>query len=309
MAGETQTQARAAARGDAGNGGEAGAKRGPRWLSLALAAVVAATLAGGAHLLARWVLNVRFLDSWSHGSYSASVPNTLTYLNWPCPYVPYHNLGCAAFMLENYDLAYNAFAQEYLDCDPPHESFPDVGCAARVNAALSLVKPLDVDHFGSEAERQALIEQLLMARGCLTDGGCGCANPEKGVYDGHSEAAERLKKEIDEALERLSDPSNDGSGGDQGDQGQQDEQQGQQQGDGQSDDGSSSQQESNLKDRLNKRRSEASQDRAEEQRQSGGTGNGNDAGQPQQGQQQGQGGGQGGDQGGEGDGGYRGKTW
>jgi hypothetical protein len=222
---------------------------------------VASVILGAISLLlgVRYILNVRFMDAYANGTYDASVPYTLTYLNFPDPYLPYHNFGCATFMGGNYDAAAGAFA-EALANDPPHdEPYPSRECQVRINLALALTRPLKLDSWRSEAERQELIRILTTARNYLTED--GCANPAKDVFDGHSEDAEQLKKDIDKALEKLNDPNGGGGDGDNSDnQDEEDEKDG-----GSSSDDQGEQNESRLKDRLNNRKSEAMQDRAEEQ--------------------------------------------
>lgn len=217
----------------------------------------------------RYALNVRFLNSFSNGSYVASIPHTLTYLNFPDPYLPYQNFGCAAYMMGNYDYAASSFATA-LEKDPPHDvPYPSKECQIRINLALSLVKPLDVEHWSNENERQHLIQVLTIARDYLTED--GCANPEKDVFDGHSEDAEQLKKDIDAALEKLKDPNGGGSGDDDSDEEQDQGEQDQDEQDGDDEQGggqSSRQNEERLKDRLNDRKSDSMQQRAEDQQSS-----------------------------------------
>lgn len=241
--------------------------KGDRWTMSRRAGILLATLSVLLTLVSaffgiRFLLNVRFLGDYDEGTYNASIPHTLTYLNFPDPYLPYHNFGCASFMLGNYDYAAGAF-YEALQNDPPHdEPFPSRECQIRINLALSLTRPLDVEHWDGEAERQQLIQTLTQAREYLTED--GCANPAKDVFDGHSEDAEQLKRDIDKALERLQD--SDGGGGDNSDDDQRDQDDKQ---DDQRDDsgGQGGQQnEERLKEKLNNRKSTAAQSRAEEQR-------------------------------------------
>ena len=236
----------------------------PRWemsKGASIISAVASVILGGISLLlgVRYILNVRFMDAYANGTYDASVPYTLTYLNFPDPYLPYHNFGCATFMGGNYDAAAGTFA-EALANDPPHdEPYPSRECQVRINLALALTRPLKLDSWRSEAERQELIRILTTARNYLTED--GCANPAKDVFDGHSEDAEQLKKDIDKALEKLNDPNGGGGDGDNSDnQDEEDEKDGRSSSDDQGE-----QNESRLKDRLNNRKSEAMQDRAEEQ--------------------------------------------
>ena len=230
-----------------------------RRVGIALAALAVLAGVAGILLAGRFLLNLHFMREYDAGRYDAAGPQALTYVNFAEPWVAYHNLGCATYMLGSYDLAEGAFVQA-LDTKPPHEGeYPACECDIRLNLALSIVRPLDLG-WKTEQERQSLIAALSRARGHLTD--AGCANPEKGVYDGHFDKAEQLKKEIDEALERLEDPSSrDDSDDDQ--QQQQEGQEGQQsQGDG------GSQSEDSLKNNLGNRRSGAAKERAEEQRES-----------------------------------------
>ena len=200
-----------------------------RRTGIALAVLSVLTGLAGLLLAGRFLLNLHFMREYDAGRYDAAGPQALTYVNFAEPWVAYHNLGCATYMLGSYELAEGAFVQA-LDTKPPHEGeYPACECDIRLNLALSIVRPLDLG-WKTEQERQSLIAALSRARGHLTD--AGCANPEKGVYDGHFDKAEQLKKEIDEALERLEDPSSrDDSDDDQ--QQQQEGQEGQQsQGDG-----------------------------------------------------------------------------
>lgn len=250
--------------------------------------VAMATAAGvaGVLLAGRFLLNLHFMREYDAGRYDAAIPQALTYVNAAEPWVAYHNLGCAAYMLGSYDLAEGVCVQA-LDTDPPHDGdYPDCECDIRLNLALSIVRPLDLG-WETEAERSSLVAALSRARDHLTDE--GCANPEKGVYDGHFDKAEQLKKEIDEALERLSDPDSRGGGGD--DSQDDDDSDGQSQGGG-----GESRGESNLKDKLSARRSDAAKERAQEQHDAQGEQ------QREQQQQQGGGGAQGGKGGGDDDG-------
>lgn len=265
-----------------GNGAGGSGMTLPKGVSVAL--TVTSVIVGLASVLlaVRFVLNLRFLDAYDRGQYDPNVPNTLTYLNFPEPYLPYHNLGCASFMLGGYDFAAVSF-EEALHHDPPHaEPYPSRECQIRINLALALTREIDVESWADEAQRQQMVDALMTARNFLTED--GCANPAKDVFDGHSEDAEQLKRDIDKALERLQDPENDGKGGqDSQDNQQQDKDKDKDDGGG---GGQGQQNEDKLKGRLNDRKSDAMHDRSDNQRQN----------QERQQQQDGQGGGQGGDQ-------------
>lgn len=234
----------------------------PRKASIILTLATTALTAVALFFGVRYVLNVRFLDSYAAGSYNAAIPNTLTYLNFPEPYLPYYNFGCATFMMGSYDYAAGAFL-EALEHEPPHdEPYPSRECQIRINLALALTRPLDIDGWRTEDERLLLIRILTQAREYLTED--GCANPSKDVFDGHSEDAEQLKKDIDAALEKLNDPNGGGQGDDQDDKDNQNKQEQQdEQGGGQG--GQDKQSEDRLKERLNDRKSEAMKERADEQ--------------------------------------------
>lgn len=238
----------------------------PRWANVTLTTstvilTLLATFLGG-----KYLLNMRFVDSYANGSYNAAIPNTLTYLNFPDPYLPYYNFGCATFMMGSYDYAAGAFL-EALENEPPHdEPYPSKECQVRINLALALTRPLDVKHWKTESERQALIRILTEARGYLTED--GCANPAKDVFDGHSEDAEQLKKDIDRALEKLSDPNGGGDDGDDDSEDQQDQDGQEDQDDSQGGQGDQ-QSEDRLKERLNNRKTDAMEERTQEQQQWG----------------------------------------
>lgn len=130
------------------------------------------------------------------------------------PYMIWYNHGNDLYndgnyeeAIEAYDIALNLFPSKYKECK------------IRINMALSMLKTMKTDY--DVAQR---LDVLKLARDVLTDE--GCANK----YDdnGHSEEAEKLKKDIDreiEFLEQFINPSDIGSDEKQEDKKEQNEEQ------------------------------------------------------------------------------------
>jgi tetratricopeptide (TPR) repeat protein len=115
--------------------------------------------------------------------------------NIPDGYVPLYNLGNAYYKDGDYEQA-AAFYYTALEYDPPEI---DEECKIRINLALALLHQIDFNDLDTQQKVDRAITHLNGARGVLTEH--GCANPEDDK--GHSEDAEKLKKDIDEMLEKL----------------------------------------------------------------------------------------------------------
>ena len=174
-----------------------------RGKSLALLNVLCAVLLIlGILLAARLVTNRLFLRDYDQGEFVDEREEGLLRLNFPERYLPYYNLGNAAFKRGDYKEAVVRYEQALARHPGIYQEEKD--CRVRINLALSMVKQLDLDDLDSEEKVADAVKVLLAARDILTEN--GCANPQAGVFDGHSEDAEQLKKEIDELLKKLTDP-------------------------------------------------------------------------------------------------------
>lgn len=167
------------------------------WLNvLCLVLVIIALL-----LAVRLITNRQFLKEYEQGEFGFETEERLLDLNIPERYLPYYNLGNAAYKRGNYKEAVMRY-EEALARHPGLYS-EEKDCRVRINLALAMLKQLDLTDLSSEDNVKHVVNVLLSARDILTEN--GCANPQAGVYDGHSEEAEQLKKEIDELLQKLTD--------------------------------------------------------------------------------------------------------
>lgn len=147
----------------------------------------------------RYFMNELFLKEYREGNWNQEKEEMLLNLNFPERYLPYYNLGNIAYEKGDYDEAIVKY-EEALSRRPGFYK-EERNCRVRVNLALSMVKQIDLSDLSTDKKVKTVIKQLQAARAVLTED--GCANPKVGVYDGHSQEAEQLKKEIDELIAQL----------------------------------------------------------------------------------------------------------
>ena len=195
----------------------------------------------GILVLIRSAVNALFLYNYDHGSYMTISENTVNSIAVGENYVIPYNLGNAEYQRHNYEKA----IPYYLDALNKKLPETEEECKIRVNLALSLCHTIDFDHLDvtdPDAVMNA-INILLEARYVLTEK--GCASEPVGSSDGHYENADKLRKDIDDMLQYLSQYApNDKGQGDGGGGGGDDENQDQDQNQGQDQDNSDSQSDS-----------------------------------------------------------------
>lgn len=190
-----------------------------RILRTAAVVLAAALLAAGLAVLFRSLVNRLFLYSYDNGRYSDYPEALARPLAFGENYVVPYNLGSAAYQRGDYPRAIEDFT-DALRRRPPEE---EVECRVRINLALSMLHdfPFEALDKGDAEQVAKALEALYAARGVLTENGCACE--PVGVYDGHSEEAEKLKRDIDEMIRKLieppAQPQPQGSGGDDSDEG------------------------------------------------------------------------------------------
>lgn len=139
----------------------------------------------------QYIYNEYLIDQYEQENYSIDA-GPLRSGNWIQPYVAHYNMGNIHYQNEKYEDAIKEYEEALL-------SNPGKGkeCSIRINLALAMIKKLGED-YDSEENRKASIETLKEARNVLLEDGCAT---EHG--DGHSETAEKLKKEIEDMIEEL----------------------------------------------------------------------------------------------------------
>ncbi len=229
----------------------------------------------------RIVTNLVFLDKYNKGEYDAEIEKRLVGpLNIVEDYLPYYNMGNAAYKNEDYDEAIADY-RIALEKNPPKY----LECPVRINLALSMIKKINFENLSTEKKILNAIRQLQAARNVLCED--GCANPDyvDGAKEqkpvktedgeeiipekGHSDKAEQLKKEIDEAIKFLEDmlnqnsqSSQDNNDGQQPQQPKQDDNQ-----DKQDNGGSNQDREDEIRDKLNDQKEDAMGEKADAEQQ------------------------------------------
>lgn len=156
-------------------------------------------LTGALFLGIRCLINSVFLKQYENGKYEKLNEKILFNFNFPEGYLPYYNMGNAAYLNGDYNKAIEYYNSS-LKRTPPHETEDDKECDIRVNLALAMLQKIDWTDLDNEKGIERAVNQLWAARNILTEN--GCANPDDPY--GHNAEAEQLKKEIDELLKQLS---------------------------------------------------------------------------------------------------------
>lgn len=183
----------------------------------ALRVVSIAVAVIGILILVRSVVNALFLYNYDRGSYQTIAEYTVDNIAVGENYVIPYNLGNAEYQRQNYEKAIPYYWEALSKKMPETEE----ECKVRVNLALSMCHTIDFDSLDvtdPDAVMEA-ISVLLEARYVLTEK--GCASEPVGSFDGHYANADKLRNDIDEMLQYLSqhapsdgDGQDDGGGGD-----------------------------------------------------------------------------------------------
>ena len=146
-----------------------------------------------AFTLTKVIINHIFVEAYNSGEYPTSMEEKLEIINFPQGYLPFYNLGNAAFRKGDYLEAISLYSQAL-------EQYPPEGkdCDIRVNQALALCNTIDFNNINSQAKLEEALTALYTARDILTEK--GCANDEG---TGHDPEAQQLKDDIDEMIRKL----------------------------------------------------------------------------------------------------------
>lgn len=172
-------------------------------------------------------------------------------LQYPDGYITNYNLGNYYYHKKKYDKAatYYNTALSWAPLDKEKD------CNIRINLVLSNLNQMDFEKIEASDDKTDAINQLHTLRDILTENGCACQ--EKGQATGHSKDAEKLKKDIDDELDKLEDNPNEDQNQDQNQ-----DNQGQQQDNEDKNDSS----DNKLEQKLNQQKSDNNKDRREQQK-------------------------------------------
>lgn len=143
----------------------------------------------------RVLINKRFVSGYNMGQYDTEAEQRLLLLNFPEGYIPYYNLGNAAFKNKEYVSA----VSYYTDSLKYNPKEPE-DCLIRINLALALCYTIDFNNLDTKEKVQTALFTLYQARDVLLAN--GCATDEEG-QSGHNKDAQQLKEDIDKMIERL----------------------------------------------------------------------------------------------------------
>ncbi len=175
-------------------------------------------------LLYRLFVNHDFVSKYNDGVIDVTGEEKLLEFNFPESYLPYYNLGNAAYKNGDYNSAISYYTKAL-------ENYPPEGkdCKIRINLALALCDTIDFYNLNTQEKVDTALFILYKARDVLLEK--GCAVSEEGQV-GHDADAQQLKEDIDRMIEKLQNPDQN--------QSQQQQQESQAQNDGEGSSGSES---------------------------------------------------------------------
>lgn len=142
-------------------------------------------------LFVNYMSNEKFIKNYNEGVYESS--RVTPVLGFTQPYVYHYNQGNIYYNRSDYEGA----EQEYRKALESGLS-GDKDCKARINLALSMVTPIDVENVTAD-NLDETIEILENAKNVLIENGCAHRDDE----NGHNSEAQTLKDEIDAFEEQL----------------------------------------------------------------------------------------------------------
>ncbi|MCQ2516485.1 MAG: tetratricopeptide repeat protein [Saccharofermentans sp.] len=140
------------------------------------------------------ISNRNFISNFNNGIYEQ---NRFGFLGFWEPHVNHYNRGNLYYSLGDYERA----IEEYQEALSTVNGKP-YDCMTRINYALSLVVPLDLENV-NEDNVDDILAVLYEARDILCENDCARENSDHG---GHDSDAQKLKNQIDELIDLLENP-------------------------------------------------------------------------------------------------------
>ena len=140
------------------------------------------------------IINRILIIKYNNGEYSEKLAEQLTLFNFSQSYVADYNYGNILYQNGDYESAIEQYKKSLSDKTIPE----DRECSVRINYALAICKTVKLDESDEQSIKKA-ISIYESAIDVLTEHGCANKNDD----NGHSEKAEKLKKDIQNEIERL----------------------------------------------------------------------------------------------------------
>ncbi len=166
----------------------------------------------GVLLAGRVFINHSFVSAYDNEEYRSQEEEKLLKFNFPESYVPYYNLGNAAYKNGDYNSAISYFTEAL-----KHYPSEKKDCLIRINLALSMLGTIDFYNLDSQEKIDTALFVLYKARDVLLENGCAT---DEG--DGHNADAQQLKEDIDKMIEMLKNPDQNQNNNQQDDSGNSD---------------------------------------------------------------------------------------
>lgn len=167
----------------------------------------------GILLLRRVLVNHSFVEAYDREEYLSQEEEKLLKFNFPESFVPYYNLGNAAYKSGDYNSAISYYT-EALKNYPSEKK----DCLIRINLALSMCNTIDFYNLDTQEKIDTALFVLYKARDVLLEKGCAT---DEG--DGHNADAQQLKEDIDKMIEMLKNPEQNNNNNQQQDENNQSE--------------------------------------------------------------------------------------
>ena len=150
----------------------------------------------GSMMAYRLIINHGFVSAYNNESYNTEAEEKLLEFNFPESYIPYYNLGNAAYKEGDYSSAISYYTEAL-------KNFPtkDRECNIRINLALSMCNTIDFYGLDSQDKIDTALFILYKARDVLLEDGCASDDGQ-----GHNVDAQQLKEDIDKLIEQLQNP-------------------------------------------------------------------------------------------------------
>lgn len=144
-------------------------------------------------IIVTFFINESFISDYNAEKYDMSKAKTLTSINFLESYAARYNYGNTLYKNNNFDGAIEEY-KKALSLFPPKKK----ECAIRINLSLAMLKKMNLED-ESDKNKTENLNILKEAREVLCENGCANRNDD----NGHSEEAEKLKKDIDKMINEL----------------------------------------------------------------------------------------------------------